>query len=252
MQLHQDQTIKAAHQDTIGIESIDRAKEQILEDEALKMTLQNPIVIESIDRAKEQILEDEALKMTLQDPIGIESIDQAKEQIRRDQEVILDQSPIAIVSHVHSDLAANLKKKDQVFIVHGRDDSAKIVVYQFLKKLGLEPIILHEQPNKGRTLIEKFEDHSSNVKYAVVLLTPDDLGGLATEPNKTLPRARQNVVFEMGYFFGRFGRENVCALLSSGVERPSDIDGVMYIPLSQNGEWKSSLLRELKDAGLVV
>jgi predicted nucleotide-binding protein len=145
-----------------------------------------------------------------------------------------------------------LSEKDQVFIVHGRDDSSKKVVYQFLTDLGLEPIILHEQTNKGRTIIEKFEDHSSNVKYAVVLLTPDDLGGLAAEPNKTLPRARQNVVFEMGYFFGRFGRERVCALLSSEVERPSDIDGIMYIQLSQNEEWKSSLFRELKDAGLNI
>lgn len=144
-----------------------------------------------------------------------------------------------------------IEEKDRVFIVHGRDDSTKMTIAQFLKDLGLEPIILHEQPNKGRTLIEKFEDHS-NVVYAVVLLTPDDLGGLVSEPNNQSPRARQNVIFEMGHFFGRLGRGRVCALLSSEVERPSDIDGILYIPMDQTGEWKGSLLRELKEAGLKV
>lgn len=136
--------------------------------------------------------------------------------------------------------------EDSVFIVHGRDNSVKEKVAGFLKELGMNPIILHEQPNKSRTIIEKFEDHSSNVKYAVVLLTPDDLGGLRSKPEERLPRARQNVVFEMGYFFGSLGRRRVCALLSPEVERPSDIDGITYIPLDQRDEWKGSLVRELK------
>jgi len=141
---------------------------------------------------------------------------------------------------------------DSVFIVHGRDDSTKRIIAQFLKELGLDPIILHEQANKGRTIIEKFEDHSSNVKYAVVLLTPDDLGGLMSEPTKQSPRARQNVVFEMGHFFGRLGRRRVCALLSPEVERPSDIDGILYIQLDKKDEWRGNLFRELKAAGLRV
>lgn len=140
--------------------------------------------------------------------------------------------------------------KDNVFIVHGRNDDVKEKIASFLKELDLEPIILHEQPNRSRTIIEKFEDHSSNVKYAVVLLTSDDRGGPIYEPNKQAPRARQNVVFEMGYFFGSLGRGRVCALLSPGVERPSDIDGIMYISLDQGNEWKGSLLRELKAAQL--
>ena len=147
---------------------------------------------------------------------------------------------------------SNLKEKDQVFIVHGRDDATKTIIAQFLKELVLRPIILHEQANKGRTIIEKFEDHSSDVTYAVILLTPDDLGGLISEPTKLSPRARQNVVFEMGHFFGRLGRGKVCALLSPGVERPSDIDGILHIPLDQGGEWKGKLLLELKAAGLKV
>jgi predicted nucleotide-binding protein len=156
---------------------------------------------------------------------------------------------VANTDHVH---AANLEEKGRVFIVHGRDDSTKMIIAQFLKELGLEPIILHEQPNKSRTIIEKFEDHSSNVKYAVILLTPDDLGGLKSEPNGQSPRARQNVVFEMGYFFGSLRRGRVCALLSPDVERPSDIDGILYIPLDETDEWKNRLFGELKAAGLKV
>jgi predicted nucleotide-binding protein len=144
------------------------------------------------------------------------------------------------------------EERDYVFIVHGRNNSIKEMVHQFLAELDLDPIILHDQPNKGRTIIEKFEDHSSNAKYAVILLTPDDQGGIISEPNKHFPRARQNVVFEMGYFFGRLGRGKVCALLCPEIERPSDIEGIMYISLDKGGVWKDSLFRELKAAKLKV
>ncbi|HET6332086.1 MAG TPA: nucleotide-binding protein, partial [Polyangiales bacterium] len=99
----------------------------------------------------------------------------------------------------------------RVFVVHGRDESAKEAVARFLAKLDLEPIILHEQPNQGRTVIEKFEG-SADVDFAVVLLTPDDTGELADGSGEPKPRARQNVIFELGYFVGRLGRSRVCAL----------------------------------------
>lgn len=139
--------------------------------------------------------------------------------------------------------------KAEVFIVHGRDNDVKEKIAYFLKELGLKPVILHEQPNKGRTIIEKFEYHSS-VEYAIVLLTPDDVGGLKSEPDKQSPRARQNVIFEMGCFFGKLGRGKVCALVSPGVEQPSDLHGIVYIPLDQEEEWKRLLARELDAAGL--
>lgn len=168
-------------------------------------------------------------------------------QVKETPVAIFERAPQPPVVRLPS---ASPEERDQVFIVHGRDDSTKEVTAKFLEELGLEPIILHEQPNKGRTIIEKFEDHSSNVKYAVVLLTPDDLGGLKTEPNKLSPRARQNVVFEMGHFFGSLGRRKVCALLYPEVERPSDIDGIMYISLDKKEEWKGNLFLELKAAKL--
>lgn len=144
------------------------------------------------------------------------------------------------------------KNEGNVFIVHGRDDSTKEKVAKFLKELGLKPIILHEQPNKGRTIIEKLEHYSSKSDFAVVLLTPDDFGGLKSEPEKQLRRARQNVVFEMGLFFGKLSRGRVCALLHPDVERPSDIEGIVYLTLDETEEWKSGLVRELMDSGLKV
>jgi predicted nucleotide-binding protein len=114
----------------------------------------------------------------------------------------------------------------------------------------LEVVILHEKASKGRTLIEKFEAHSDVAfAFAVVLLTPDDLGMLASGRRKKLaPRARQNVILELGYFVGKLTRERVCALCVNGVERPSDYDGVVYVPLDDGGGWRFELAKELKAA----
>ena len=139
----------------------------------------------------------------------------------------------------------------KVFIIHGRDNEAKESVARFLEKLNLEPVILHEQANEGRTIIEKFEEHAQ-AAFAVVLLTPDDAGALENEKDKLRPRARQNVIFEFGYFIGRLGRKRVCALTKGNLEMPSDYDGVLYVPLDAAGAWQKSLVKELKAAGLDV
>jgi len=139
---------------------------------------------------------------------------------------------------------------NRVFLVHGRDGAIKNEVARFLERLGLEVVILHERPNKGRTLISKFQEESADVSFAVVLVTPDDVGGLAQ--GHAQPRARQNVVFELGFFIGRLGSHRVCALMADGVERPSDYDGVAYVPLDPTGGWKSDLTRELAAARIPV
>ena len=139
----------------------------------------------------------------------------------------------------------------KVFVIHGHDEAARETLARFLEKLGLKPVILHEQPNEGRTIIEKFEGHT-DVGFAIALLTPDDLGALKDKPNALKPRARQNVVFEFGYFIGKLGRNRVCALVKGDVERPSDYDGVVYIPLDNTGGWEMKLIRELKNAGADV
>src|ERR1039458_891919 len=143
----------------------------------------------------------------------------------------------------------NTKK---VFIVHGRDSALKNAVAHLISRIGLEPIILHEQPNRGRTIIEKFFDHS-DVGFAVVLLSPDDKGGLASEsPPKCRFRARQNVIMELGFFLGRLGRERVAAIYDSGVEMPSDYNGVLFLPYDHAGTWQHALAKEIRVAGIPV
>lgn len=138
----------------------------------------------------------------------------------------------------------------KVFVVHGHDDAAKETVARTLEKLGLEAVILHERPNEGKTIIEKIEKYS-DVDYAVVLYTPCDVGhGVKETVEKK--RARQNVVFEHGYLIAKLGRENVSALLKGDVEKPGDIDGVIYILMDEGGSWKFELVTNMQSVGLNV
>ncbi len=140
----------------------------------------------------------------------------------------------------------------RIFLVHGHDQAVLQEVARFLERLDQDVIILREQPNRGRTIIEKFEDYS-DVGFAVILLTPDDHGGPATSSSEAQqPRARQNVILELGYFLGRLGRSRVCALYRQGVEIPSDYSGVLYVKLDSEGGWRLQLAKELKAAGLAV
>lgn len=150
-----------------------------------------------------------------------------------------------------SNKRTNSEHMQDVFIIHGRDDGTKETVARFITQLQLNPIILHEQPNQSQTIIEKFEQHAE-VAFAIALLTPDDTGGLAEEAPSHKPRARQNVIFEFGYFMGKLGRQRVCALKKENVETPSDYDGVLYIPFDESGAWKMKLVKELKNAGFEV
>lgn len=137
-----------------------------------------------------------------------------------------------------------------VFIVHGHNNEIKEAVARTLQKLDLNPIILHEQANSGKTIIEKFEKHS-NVGFAIVLLTDDDLGK-SKKDELDNARARQNVILEMGYFIGKLGRDKVCPLYSKGVELPSDLYGLLYIELDSSAHWQISIAKELKAAGYSI
>lgn len=139
----------------------------------------------------------------------------------------------------------------KVFVVHGRDNDEKEKVSRFIENAGLEAIILHEQPNEGLTVVEKFELHS-DVIFAVILLTPDDMAYNTNAPENICPRARQNVVLELGYFLGKLGRSRVCALHKGGIEIPSDIQGVLYIELDPQGAWRNKLAKEFVHANLTI
>jgi predicted nucleotide-binding protein len=145
----------------------------------------------------------------------------------------------------------NADRKKTIFLVHGRAEAVQQTVARFLERLALNVIILSERPSKGRTIIEKFEQHS-DVGFAVALLTPDDVGGLADDPSKLKPRARQNVILELGYFIGKLGRSNVCALYINGVELPSDLHGIGYVSFDAGGGWRLKLATEMKAAGMDV
>ena len=137
----------------------------------------------------------------------------------------------------------------KVFIVHGHEGEPREAVSGFLRKIDFTPVILHEQSNQGRTIVEKFEDHS-DVDFAVVLLTLDDVGG--PKGGTQEPRARQNVILELGYFIGKLGRKNVCAIKHGEVEIPSDIIGVVWRLFDAQGAWKTALAKELRDAGHTI
>lgn len=139
----------------------------------------------------------------------------------------------------------------KVFIVHGHNETVKQSVARTLETIGLTPIILAEQPDKGRTIIEKFEKEGNDVGFAVVLLTADDKGR-KNRARTMQSRARQNVVFEMGYFMALLGRERVLLLLQEGVEEPSDLKGVVYTSLDKDGAWKYRLVKELREQGYEV
>jgi predicted nucleotide-binding protein len=166
---------------------------------------------------------------------------------------------IQIVYSTRISTDPNKPRDRKVFVVHGHDEKLKTQVARFLERLELEPIILHEQADRGLTIIEKFEKHS-DVTFAVVLLTPDDEGRKKnTNPFPTLlddselrSRARQNVIFEFGYFIGKLGRSNVCGLYCEGVELPSDYSGVLYTKVDADGAWQFNLCKELKAAGFAV
>ncbi|MEQ8552200.1 MAG: nucleotide-binding protein [Cyclobacteriaceae bacterium] len=151
-----------------------------------------------------------------------------------------------VIQELNKEESSNLK----VFIVHGHNDTVKLEVARTVEKLGLKPVILHEQANQGQTIIEKFEKNS-NVGFAIALLTCDDLGKPKTS-EKEHYRARQNVILELGFFIGRLGRNRVFPLYESGVELPSDLSGVVYNLLDDAGRWKFDLVRELKEAGYPV
>lgn len=137
----------------------------------------------------------------------------------------------------------------KIFIVHGHDEGARQTVARFIEKIGFEPIILSEQANQGRTIIEKIETHG-DVGFAVVLLTADDVGGKSADVLR--PRARQNVLLELGYFIARLGRERVCTLARGDLEIPTDFAGVVWEVFDVGGAWKSALARELKAAGYAI
>lgn len=167
------------------------------------------------------------------------------------------------ISHTQPGLSDSVSQNSpcnskKIFVVHGHDVNAKTNLELFLIKIGLTPIVLHRQADEGLTIIEKFEKHS-DVGYAFILLTPDEIAYLSSEASKDEKerlkefRARPNVIFEFGYFVGKLGRSRVCCLCKDGVSLPSDVNGVIYKRFTNNiDEIGLSIIDELKASGYQI
>jgi predicted nucleotide-binding protein len=165
----------------------------------------------------------------------------------------LDELTSPFAPKVHPDTISGHAKAERpttVFLVHGHDEGALHMIARFIERLGLQVIILHERVNRGRTIITKFQEEAAGVGFAIVLMTPDDFGGANSAADQK-PRARQNVVFELGFFIGVLGPQRVAAVVKGNLELPSDLDGIVYISLDR-GDWQIELGRELQSAGFVV
>lgn len=139
---------------------------------------------------------------------------------------------------------------NRVFVVHGRNEEAREAVVAFLESVGLEAIVLHQQASMGRHLLTKFIQEAELVTFAVVVMTDDDEG--RARDGTLAPRARQNVILELGYFLAHLSQPMVCALVTPGLETPSDFDGIVYIRMAGDRRWEVELLRELVAANMPV
>lgn len=149
-------------------------------------------------------------------------------------------------------------KTKKVFVVHGHDGIAKTNLEVFLHEIGLEPVVLHRQADEGLTIIEKFEKHS-DVGYAFILLTPDEISYVKADESKDDNarqkeyRARPNVIFEFGYFVGKLGRSRVCCLYTGDVSLPSDVSGMIYKKFTSSIEEVAySIIKDLKASGYAI
>lgn len=170
---------------------------------------------------------------------------------------------IPLIASIQSDVPITQSsvitvRSKKVFVVHGHDEIAKSNLELFLHEVGLEPVVLHRQADEGMTIIEKFEKHS-DVGYAFILLTPDEVAYLKSEEstpdlqrNKEF-RARPNVIFEFGYFVGKLGRSRVCCLYSGNVSLPSDVSGMIYKQYNKSIEEVAySIIKDLKASGYAI
>jgi predicted nucleotide-binding protein len=189
----------------------------------------------------------------------------ASEEAKREAWDVACQSLINIINTIKEEMelfpvsdpgttgdAAFRESSSSVFVVHGHDEELKQSVARLLENLELNPVILHEKPNKGRTIIEKFTDYS-DVGFAVILLSADDR--VQGQDGKVESfRARQNVILELGFFLGRLGRERVIEIFRphEQFEMPSDYSGVLFIEYDTAGAWRYRLGQEMREVGYEI
>jgi predicted nucleotide-binding protein len=166
--------------------------------------------------------------------------------------------PLSIATSATEEPTRAPAKTKKIFVVHGHNEIAKTNLEVFLNEIGLEPVVLHRKADEGLTIIEKFEKHS-DVGYAFILLTPDEIAYIKSDEDKSDNerkkefRARPNVIFEFGYFVGKLGRSRVCCLYTGNVSLPSDVNGMIYKKFTSSIEEAGySIIKDLKAAGYEI
>ena len=178
---------------------------------------------------------------------GFTKQEQAKlRQVTNESNSLLQKVKLLLSPPKSDNRMNNQVRSNKIFVIHGHDNEMKSDVTQTLQKLDLDPIILHEKPNSEQTLIEKISDYA-HVSFAVVLLSPDDLAYPEEKtPEEAKYRAKQNVIFELGYFLGLLGKQNVIAIYrkKKDFEIPNNYNGVLWIEYKTG--WYFELIRELQ------
>lgn len=198
------------------------------------------------------------MSFTMGDPVG-NLTDEAQmyegflialgQEIERHPEDVLNR-PVATTESSPAQIEVSRPKGNVIFIVHGHDELNLYRLKDLVReRYSLEPIVLANEPGQGRSIIEKFEDEAQRASFAFVLLTPDDL---ITKPDGTYSQARPNVIFELGWFYGRLTRKRVCILFKKGTKLHSDLDGISRIEFTENvGEKVAEIEKELVAGGLL-
>lgn len=184
----------------------------------------------------------------------------AKDKLQHDLCKYTGAAPIASTENAPSAISipASAPLASKVFIVHGHDSVAREQLELVIHKLGLDPYVLQNSGGGGLTIIEALEAEigarAGSAKFGIVLLTPDDVGYAKSAGEKEAqPRARQNVVLEMGMLISALERKNVAILKKQHLEIPSDAQGILYIPFNDHvKEAVPKLVDRLRAAGFVL
>ena len=188
-------------------------------------------------------------------PSGVDAAEKLITQRSAQREPSTEAASQSMLGKSAQPLVDHSASKNKVFIVHGHSHGMLRDVEAFVRKIGIEPVVLIDEPNKGQTVIEKFE-RNADVAFAIVLFSPDDLGRAVTDsPGSEKHRPRQNVVLELGFFIGKLGRNNTVLIVdetkSVEWENPSDYAGVIPIHYSSGlSAWHLDLMKELRAAGI--
>jgi predicted nucleotide-binding protein len=204
-------------------------------------------------------LENETINLYKNNTMQVQGKSEIKEKFENDFS-LYNGTPKKVIQDNELNPQKTSHESKEVFIVHGHDTTTKEQLELVLHKLGLEPFVLANTGGQGLTIIEALESkigtnqNQNSTSFGIVLMTPDDMGYAVSKGEDTIePRARQNVVLEMGMLISSIGRKNIAILIKGHLEKPSDFDGILYIAFNAHvKETIPKLVNRLKDSGFIL